>query len=294
MQIKKVIFPAAKDRPKTKYLKMGFEKIGVPVEISKALLQRHNPPSNNLGPYIYPIQFVFDKKTKLIFYDINTTGALFRRFLTKGKYFKIHIKPNDLKRGVIPVPNTPSSLEFIKNLKSYRYQKDLKEYDWDFFFSGWASGNGMRIKACKSALVILGRRAYCGMQDFKHHRKAPGEIKRSRIEPHIHWMMQATSKLNLALPGGSAAPWVSFRHVELWGIGSAVFTCAPNYHVFGNPENCWIEFKPNFSDFKEKVNQFIKHDDLREEIAENGRDYFDRYYTPEKQAEYFIRKAENA
>lgn len=294
MEIKKVIFPAAKDRPKTKYLKLGFERIGVPVEISGRLLRQHNPPSNNLGPYVYPLQFVFDKKTQLVFYDINTTGAVFRRFVNKGKYFKIHIIPRDIKRGIIPAPNTPSTPDFLKELNSFRYQKDIQEYDWDFFFSGWCSGNGMRIKACKLALSILDRRAYCGMQDFKHHRKAPDIVKKSRMEPHVHWMVQAVSKLNLALPGGSAMPWVSFRHVELWGIGGAVFTCPPNYHVFGNPKDCWIEFKPDFKDFRAKLEFFLKHDDMREEIALNGRKYFDKHYTPERQAEYFIRKAENA
>ena len=140
---------------------------------------------------------------------------------------------------------------------------------------------------------LLKDRAYCGLQNFKHHKKAPAEMKKTRMPAFTHWMEQAASKLNLALPGGGALPWVSFRHVELWGIGAAVFTYPPDYYVYGKPENYWIPFKRDFSDFKDQLEFFLKHDGVREEIAAAGRAYFDQYYLPEKQAEYFIEAARN-
>ena len=294
MNIKKILFPKAKDRPKTRYLKLGFKRLGVPVEITDKWMRRIGPPQNPLGPYIYPIEFVFDKGHQLIFYDINTTDMIFRRYLNLGyPYFKIHVRPKDIKRyRITPVPNTPSTPEFIEHLPQLRAAKDRRIYDYDFFFSGWCSANGMRIKACRMAKQKLEDRAYCGLQNFKHHKKAPPGLKKGRMPEFTHWMTQAASKLCLALPGGGALPWVSFRHVELWGIGAAVFTYPADYHLFGNPAlSVYAEFDRDFSTFRNNLEFYLKHDDLREEIAVNSREYFDAYYTPEKQAEYFIKAA---
>lgn len=294
MNIKKILFPKAKDRPKTRYLKLGFKRLGVPVEITDKWMKRIGPPQNSLGPYIYPIEFIFDKGRQLILYDINTTDMIFRRYLNLGyPYFKIHVRTKDIKQyRITPVPNTPSTPKFIEHLPQLRATKKREVYDYDFFFSGWCSANGLRIKACRMAKQILGDRAYCGLQDFKHHKKAPPGMKKGRMPAFTHWMTQAASKLNLALPGGGALPWVSFRHVELWGIGAAVLTYPPDYYVFNNVYGpMWIPFKRDFSNIKETINQFLKDDGLRETIAHLGRKYFDAHYTPEKQAEYFIKAA---
>ena len=294
MNIKKILFPKAKDRPKTRYLKLGFKRLGIPIETTDRWMKRIGPPSNRLGPYIYPIEFIFDKGRQMILYDINTTDMIFRRCLNLGyPYFKIHVRSKDIKKNrIVPVPNTPSTPEFIEHLPQLRAEKDRKIYDADFFFSGWCSANGLRIKTCRMAKQLLKDNAYCGLQDFKHHRKAPIGMKKGRMPPFTHWMTQATSKLNLALPGGGALPWVSFRHVELWGIGAAVLTYPPDYYVFGQTK-CWIPFKKDFSNFNGTIDHYLRNDDLREEVAANGRRYFDAYYTPEKQAEIFIEAARN-
>ena len=294
MNIKKVLFPKAKDRPKTLYLKLGFKRLGIPVEITNKWMKRIGPPSNRLGPYVYPIEFIFDKGRQMILYDIGTTHMVYHRYINLGyPYFKIHVWPKDIKRfRIVPTPNTPSTPEFLDHLPQLRAIKNRKDYKWDFFFSGWCSSNGMRIKACQMAKQKLKDKAYCGLQDFKHHRKAPAGMKKGRMPAFAHWMNQATSKLNLALPGGGALPWVSFRHVELWGIGAAVFTYPPDYHVFGKPEGCWIQFKRDFSNFNVTINHYLKNDDYREEIAARGRAYFDEHYFPEKQAAYFVKAVE--
>lgn len=294
MNIQKVIFPKAKDRPKTKYLKFGFRRLGIPIEITDKWMKRLSPPSNRLGPYVYPIEFIFDKGRQLILYDIGTSDMIYRRYLNLGfPYFKIHTKARDIKRfKVIPAPNTPSSIDFLDDLPRLRRIRETKKYDWDFFFSGWCSANGLRIKACLMAYHNPKLISYIGLQDFKHHRAAPAKLKKPRMDAFEHWANQARSKLNLALPGGSALPWVSFRHVELWAIGAAILTYKPDYFVFGKPKACWIEFERDFSTFNYAVKTYLEHDDIREEIAANGREYFDKYYLPEKQAAYFVEAVE--
>jgi len=295
MNIKKILFPEAKDRPKTLYLKLGFRRLGIPIETISKWMRRIGPPKNHRGPVIYPIEFIFDKGRQLILYDIGTTHMIYRRYINLGyPYFKIHIWPKDIKRfRITAVPNTPSTPEFLDYLPQLRAAKDRKVYDTDFFFSGWCSANGMRIKACRMAKQSLEDKAYCGLQDFKHHRAAPPELKKVRMSAFTHWMSQAASKLNLALPGGRMLPWVSFRHVELWGIGAAMLTYPPDYYVFGKPGNCWASFNRDFSNYKDVLEYYSFHNSEREEIAANGRAYFDEYYTPEKQAEFFIKAARN-
>lgn len=297
MNIKKILFPKAKDRPKTKYLKLGFRRLGIPIEITDKWMKRIRPPSNRLGPYIYPIEFIFDKARRMILYDIGTSDMIYHRYLNLGfLYFKIHTKARDIKRfRIIPAPNTPSSIDFLDDLPRLRRIRESKQFVWDFFFSGWCSANGLRIKACKLAKAQLGDRAYCGLQDFKHHRSAPPKLKKPRMDPFVHWENQARSRINLALPGGSALPWVSFRHVELWGIGAAVFTYPPDYHVFGKPQDQswpWIAFDTYFSNFGDQLKYFIQNDDIREDVAMAGREYFDQHYFPEKQAVYFVEAVE--
>jgi hypothetical protein len=278
-------------------LKLGFKRLGVPIEITDLWMKRIAPPTNPLGPYIYPIEFVFDKGRQMILYDINTTDMIYHRYLNLGfPYFKIHVRPKDIKRfRIVPVPNTPSTPEFIDHLPQLRAAKDRKVYDYDFFFSGWCSANGLRIKACEIAKKKLGERAYCGLQNFKHHRKAPESLKKGRMPAYTHWMNQAASKLNLALPGGGALPWVSFRHVELWGIGAAVLTYPPDYHLFGNPDPNEIAccFRRDFTTFENAIGFYLGAENTREEIAAAGREYFDKYYMPERQAEIFIEAARN-
>lgn len=294
MNIKKILFPRAKDRPKTTYLKLGFRRLGIPIEITDKWMKRIRPPSNRLGPYIYPIEFIFDTARRMILYDIGTTDMIYRRYLNLGfPYFKIHTKPGDIKRfRIIPAPNTPSSIDFLDDLPRLRRIREMKKFDWDFFFSGWCSANGLRIKACLMAYNKPNWISYIGLQDFKHHRSAPAKLKKPRMDPFEHWANQARSRINLALPGGAALPWVSFRHVELWGIGAAVLVYKPDYFLFGQPEQCWIEFNRDFSNFFKVVDLFLESEDARETIAAAGRQYFDDFLTPEKQAAYFVKAVE--
>ena len=69
-----------------------------------------------------------------------------------------------------------------------------------------------------------------------------------------------------------------------------MLTVSPDCVLPGNPKSCWVEFKRDMSDFETKINFFLRDNESREMIARNGRDYFDKYLTPEKHAEYFISK----
>lgn len=294
--MKKIYWPKAKDRPKTLYLKEGFRRLGYEIYETNALLKKFQPPSNSRGPYVYPfiLQTPYFKTTVL--YDIGTNPDLFHinpNRHPETPYFKIHIRKRHpaLKLPNVHVaPNSPSRMEFLDLLPELRKRKDQWFYAWDYFFCGWHDDRGLRMKCVKEFKKHEEWNGLAGLQPFKHHTKVPPHLFAERMLYENHLMNQAVSKLNLALAGGFALPWTSFRHVELWGMGAAMLTVSPDCVLPGNPKSCWVEFKRNMSDFETKVNFFLRDNESREMIARNGREYFDKYLLPEKHAEYFISK----
>ena len=125
----KVIFPVGKDRPKTSWLKLGFERLGVKIEISRKWVDKYKPPSNPRGWIVYPIEFVFGEKRKLVMFDINTIpDRNVNRLMRDGNmYFKIHVRRGDVKRwGIIPAPNSASSVDYLDGLEYFRRLRSQK------------------------------------------------------------------------------------------------------------------------------------------------------------------------
>jgi glycosyltransferase involved in cell wall biosynthesis len=289
---KLIIWPKAIERPKTLYLKRGFEELGIPIQESKKWLKRLRPRTNPRGPYVYPIEFIFEKKRGIAAFDINTIPRMiFTKFLRKDMlYFKIHLHKKDKKRyKIFPAPNSVSRLSLIDNLDYYRELKDKKEYKYDFFFNGWHDDDGTRMKCVRKAKTQKEWKARVGLQPFKHHTTVPKYLEDRRMDYEEHLKTQCRSRINLALPGGRALPYCSFRHVELWAMGCFILSTAPNLILPGEADKCMGIFKRDMSDFVEQVNYYLEHDEEREQIAQAGRDYFDKYLTPKAHAEYFIK-----
>lgn len=293
MKPDRVIWPIAIERPKTLYLLEGLKQLGIEVVSSKVWIKRLRPRSNSRGPYVYPIQFIYGNKQPLVLYDINTIPRMFFRDLMGPDryYFKIHLHKQD--KGKFPrlfvAPNSPSApIAFLENLDTLRLLKNEKEYMHDILFLGWHDDNGLRMRAVKLARAQAWN-DFTGLMPFKHHTTVPKDLEGKRLPYLSHLSLQAKTKLNLALPGGRALPYCSFRHVELWGMGAAVLTIKPDAVLPGDPQGCWVEFKRDLSDFVKVVNFYLDHDEQRERIAKKGRLYFDKYLTPKANAEYICK-----
>lgn len=290
---RRIIWPIAKDRPKTTYLKMGFEKLDIPIEFTHSLIKKYRPSENKLGPYVYPFIMDFGEgKMPVVMYDIGTNPGQFYPVLAKKTkfYFKIHVRKDFAKLipNLIVAPNTVSRpVEFLEHLPNLRKIKDQRQYHFDFQFIGWNDDRGWRLKTIKMAKAQPWN-SHVGLLPFKHHTRVPPRLLIERIGYKEHLVSQCVSKICLALPGGFAEPWCSFRHVELWGMGCCVITKKPDCLMVGNPRYCWIEYDLKY--FVEQVGCFLNNAERREQIATNGRRYFDAYLTPEAQAEYFINK----
>jgi len=291
---KRIIWPIAKDRPKTTYLKRGFEKLGIPIDFSHSLIKKYRPSENKLGPYVYPfiMDFGLDKQPVVMF-DIGTNPGQFYPVLAKKTkfYFKIHVRKDFAKLipNLIVAPNSVSNPEvFLEHLSNLRKIKDERQYHFDFQFIGWNDDRGWRLKTVRMAKNQPGWKTHVGLMPFKHHTKVPPRLLVDRIGYKEHLVSQCVSKICLALPGGFAEPWCSFRHVELWGMGCCVITKKPDCLVVGNPSLCWIEY--DLKHFVRQVECYLNNAGERELIAKEGRAYFDKYLTPEAHASYFISK----
>jgi len=98
----------------------------------------------------------------------------------------------------------------------------------------------------------------------------------------------AASKINLALPGGRALPFMSFRHVELMGIGCAVLTRRPTSVPFRKElfDHSVIYYdKSNFVDI---VDYYLKNEEERERFGMNARRYYNKFLAPDRHAFHMI------
>lgn len=288
-----IIWPDTKERSKTEWLLRGFDDLKIPIMRSKRLLQKFNPRSNRLGPYVYPIAFKFGEKHVIAMLDINTIPSMvFPQLVNKTKfYFKTHATQEILQRpNVYLFPNSASKLEYLDILEDLRKIKDDTTYALDFFFIGWHDDDGLRLWTVKKARSQKTWRVVAGCMPFKHHTTVDQKLQLPRMEYDKYLKTHAVSKINLALPGGRALPFMSFRHVELMGIGAAVLTRRPTSVPFrkGVFDDCVIYYnKENFVDI---VDYYLKNEKEREKIAMNGRNYFDDHLTPKRHALYMIHR----
>ena len=287
---KRIIWPNAKDRPKTTYLKMGFKQLGIPIETSNSLIKKYRPSENKLGPYVYPFIMDFGEKKPVVMYDIGTTPTGFypNLALKTKTYFKIHVRKDIRKQipNLVVAPNSVSNpAVYFEHLPNLRKIKDEGQYIWDFQFIGWHDDRGLRMSTVKLAKKQPWK-CHMGLMPFKHHTKVPPHLLIDRIGYKEHLVSQALSKICLALPGGFAQPWCSFRHVELWGMGCCVITKKPDCLLVHQPKLAWIEY--DLKNFVEQVEYYLNHAEERETIAKVGRAYFDTWLKPVSHAIYFI------
>ena len=298
----RVLWHTGIERPKTRYLKRGFEHYGIEVRKDPRLIRKFAPPTNRLGPYVYPLSFLFEGgKTVTVLFDIGTNPDLFHMSPDgRGRpdfYFKIHIrKGHKLARHkkVRVFPNSVSNHEDYYNLlAATRNLVDNGVYINDLFFVGWNDDKGLRERVVRLILKEGDARrskwrVYAGLQAFKHHKKVPKELRINRLPFDIFMAWLGGSKLNLAMPGGFKEPWMSFRHVEIWGTGATMLSPPSTCILPGKPGDSWVEFNPNLKHFRELVDHYLNSPDELAKIGQRGRRYFEEYLSPESHARYMI------
>jgi len=285
-----IIWHKMKERVKTEWLLRGFKELGIPILKTNTLVNRFKPRSNPLGLYVYPIGFQFGEKTVIAMLDINTIpNMVFPDMLNKTKfYFKTHATEEILRRpNVYLFPNSASSMEYLDRLDDFRQIKDTT-YVLDFFFIGWNDDDGLRLWTVKQARSQKNWHVVAGCLPFKHHTTVNKKWQLPRMSYLSYLSTHAASKINLALPGGRALPFMSFRHVELMGIGCAVLTRRPTSVPFRKElfDHSVIYYdKSNFVDI---VDYYLKNEEERERFGMNARRYYNKFLAPDRHAFHMI------
>lgn len=286
-----IIWHKSRERSKTLWLLRGFQDLKIPIVKTDRLVKMFKPRENRLGPYVYPIGFKFGEKFTIAMLDINTIPEMnFAILRSKTKfYFKVHATDKILGLpNVYPFPNSASRLEYMDLLPDLRKIKDDTTFALDFFFIGWHDDDGLRLWTVKRAREQKDWRTIAGCLPFKHHTKVDPKFQLPRMEYDKYLKTHAVSKINLALPGGGALPFMSFRHVELMGIGCAVLTRRPTSVPFRKEQFDRSVIYYNRENFIDVVNHYLQNEKERERIAMNARAYFDNFLKPEAHALYMI------
>lgn len=102
-------------------------------------------------------------------------------------------------------------------------------------------------------------------------------------------MKQANTKIGLALPGVGD---LTFRQMEIMAMGRPCMITKPTTIPVADCHDCWIEIKPDMSDFVYKVAYYLENDEEREKIGRKGQAFWEQYYSPRGQAEYILKIVE--
>ena len=299
--IRRILWPKLKERPKTKYLLRGFTETGLFVKRCGALARKWRLPGNHLGPYIYPIQIDFNVggkiKTVTVWFDTYPNPDKFFLNLKRPDdfYFKTHIRKKQLSanKRIFVMPNSTSFMHYLDKIEIMRAIAEGKASDEIpavDFYGVFRNDHESRLAMVKHIVDSGKYTAIVGVHNLNGERVTDEKYFQPRLEYDAHLRVGARARFAIALPGGRAAPYCSFRHVEYWGIGALCFSIPPDCVLVGNPDphEIMVIVAPDLSDFDDVAEYYLTHDSERRRIAENGREYFDRYLTPRKHAEWII------
>jgi len=281
----RIFWPMTK-KIKMVYLEQGFRKLGAMIVPSAEMTNKA------IESEVYPFVIENGGKTYNVYFDIVSATDLIHPEFMDGKsfYFKVHMKKEDLGKcpRFYPMAQSAGSNRFLKYLKMIEDGGRADEILFDVHGVFLNSDLGLRIRTVK-LMKQQSWKAYGWVSYSKTRGAVPSDILGRKMGYFDHLESQRKSKLCLALPGGMRKSYLTFRHVEIWGMGRCCLTINPtNRVILGDPKDCWIEFKDDLSDFVEVVNYYLEHEEERERIAKNGKAYYNKYLTPKAHAQYIL------
>lgn len=278
-----VIYPqTTKKHAWYNYLLYGFQDL----EKQKKIKLTISPIKIKTSPAIIPIQI----NDYTVYYDYSDFIPLTLE-INNAPYFKIQYHQEHFKKkNVFSIGQVVTSLKYLQNLNTLRKIKDKNNYELDVIGLFRATNYKLRCKAVE-LIKKENFNSLVGVSGYRNRPPVPSDLKGLRIDYYEHLQKQCQSKLCLSLPGvGKGTSFWSWRVSEILGIGGCMITTKPTCYLPGNPKNCWIEVKDDLSNFIGQVSYYLGHDKEREEIALNGRKYFDNYLRSDKMCNYIIEK----
>lgn len=281
-------------KAKVKYLEQGFRELDIGVAYDRRL------NASVIDSEIYPFEVIFGPNHKVnCILDITASRLKVHKQMVEERedllYFKTHLARTDLQLHprIFPMPQSTSNLRYFGVIEKLRKQKKEGKQAHDLLAIFVNSDAGLRTRVVEK-IREGGWNALAWM--IKHPRLPRAPIDEKLTGPKLrytqHLDLQSRTKLCLALPGArkNQGASISFRHVEIWGMGGLVFTIRPGTVLVGNPKRIEVEFRQDLSDFNKKVRVMLGNDEKRKEIEARGLEYFLHYLTPKAHARHVLKK----
>lgn len=271
------------------YLKGGFEQLGIPVEMSDEM--RHvKRTTYGFAKGLFFFDMIFSDGSQRVWYHCGDFTQEYYQKVVSGNepYFKINIAADqEMYPNLFPIGQRVIGLRYFNFLPEMRKLAGKREYKYDIVAIFRATERKNRLRAVK---IIRGQpwKSLAWMTDHPARKRIPEPWRSTRwLDFKSYLAVTAQSRLGMSMPG--VGPFAC-RIVETLGMGACCIMPEADFILPGNPVNCWVEFKRDFSDFVEVVNHYIGSQDERDEIAGNGLKYYEEYLSPVGQAKYVLRK----
>lgn len=289
--------PGIKMPGKAIYLFMGFEELGIQLSYSEELKKEFFiRKEGTKGLLLFEIIFEDNSHVKFWF-DVSASKKAYPSVVKDNKelYFKIQYHESHEKYPFIrPIAESVAvPWTYFDNLNFLRQEKLKKDYNYDIVGLFIELSRSRRRDHVEKILEQKGWRSFVSV--FNRFKKRPtlsntkGIKKLSYLE---HLKLQAHSKISLSVPD-SYKGYRCFRETEVLGFGGCLFLPEDKrYPDFSYDLPCWVYIKADLSDFVEKVNYYLQHNEEREEIAKRGLEYFEKYLSPKMAAKMIIDQCE--
>ncbi len=269
------------------YILQGFKDLGCHICFTEENTKKSKYGLNNT---ITNFDIVFSGNIKAtVWYDWSDYKEGFHHeyMSPKDVYFKIQFHKYFKKlKNVYPIGQTVTKMEFFSELPRLRKIAQSANKKWDVVAVFRATNTDSRLKFIR-ALKKTEYKTLAGLTE-RNGNVSDTTILMEKIDYNEHLLQQAQSHISAAMYG-VGGDWV-WRHMEILGMGVCLLTLESDYVLPGNPQNCWITVKRDFSDLDKKLEVFLNDQTLRNKVAAAGLKYFEEYLSPKAQAKYIIEK----
>lgn len=265
------------------WLLRGFREIGERVELSEELGAWTARKAKNEHRFVIPM----DVHGVRVWYDFFENEP--------ARHFAQIAAPSDVYMKIQVAPGMPKRIRVIGQCAAHpEYEDVIAGLDGaqhhDVTFIGRVTNFSLRVKAVEMLRGMTGVKAQAWLEPYRRNRAAPpGHLAGPHLSYEEHLAVQKQSRVCLALPG-VGAPW-TWRHTEILGLGRCMVMPRTDYARPGNSSGAWAECEPDLSDLPEVVEHLLGNDGEREQIAANGRRYYEKHLSPAAQARYVRRLA---
>lgn len=276
---------------KVNHLLRGFQALGIKTVLSKKLGEE-DKLRKKMVDGLTLLELVFEDNSSVKFWmDLAAKGKIKPFVLKEGElYFKIqYLSTHNDCSYIQPIAESVSApVAYFNNLRMLRQEKLKKDYKYDVMGLFRKVSMWSRVACVRKVLEQKNWNSYVTVYDSKGLFMSNAGIRKLPYVEHLK--VQAHSKICLSIADKACR---CYRDTEVLGFGGCLLVFeSGEYQDFPHDKPCWISIKKDWSDFVEKVNYYLEHDEEREQIAQNGLEYYEKYLSPVAAAKMVIDQCE--